>query len=915
MKNPTLRSTVAALAFALVLVLGACGGSDDSSTLSPSPASTAAAPASSTAAADANDDARLAKQEAQAAAACPTPDPAAPLLPISAVQGPGERSPVEGSNVTVRGVVTADLRAPGQFGGFYVQQLRADDNPATSEGLFVFAPDSTVALASGAYVQVQGPVLEFQRSGDSQPLTQIAQPVAISFCSTLPLPRAKVIALPVGDVADFERWEGMLVRLPQTLTVSGNFTLGRFGELVVAGGGRLYHPNNHPTLEADAVRDLNARSRLVLDDASNVQNPNPIPYLSAAGPDGTRRAGDTLRNAQGILTWAFDAWRLQPTVAPTFRAAGPRPAAPQVDGTLRVASLNVLNFFSTLNQRGANSADELQRQQDKLVATLVEMDADIVGLIEIENDGPVTLARLVDAVNARVGAARWAFRDAGFPGTDAIKVATIYRRDRVVALGNPLVPADPDFAAAEGLRPPVAQRFAAADNGGGFWFVVNHFKSKGSCPSDPASPDADLGQGCWNASRVRQAQALARWVGELVAASGEADVLLAGDFNAYTKEDPISTLRNAGYENLLDRLPAAARYSFVFEAEAGALDHAFASEPMRAQVSGVAHWHSNADEPVAIDYNLEFKTDDRYAPTPWRASDHDPVVVGLRLAPDAPAALPTLDATLPRNAVAQQPVSITAIAVTLAGAAPATLTIDWGDGSVPDAVPIVATTAGHVYAAAGTWFVRMTLRQEGLPAAELVTMIAVTPPVTVEAGLYISEYVEGSSFNKAIEIHNPGTAAVDLSAYTLALHSNGSATPTATMTLEGTLAPDAVIVIHHASWAAGPLPAGSIANSAVINFNGDDALVLARNGAVLDQFGQVGFDPGTAWTSGTLSTLDRTLRRKAGVAQGSVPPSAPAAWDLTAEWDGFPINAADGLGCASHANRLVSQMPRTFDRA
>ncbi len=883
MKTLSMRSHVVWLA----VLLAACGGSD---------VSTDAATSGALSLAPSTDDVAVEKAEAQAAAACPTPDPTAPLLAITAVQGPGERSPVEGQQVTVRGVVTSDQRGADQFGGFYIQQPRADSDPATSEGLFVFAPSSTVVLKRGDFVQVRGPVVEFARSGDSQPLTEISQPAAIDVCGTLVLPRAKVLSLPLASVGDFERYEGMLVRLPQTLTVSGNFTLGRYGELVLSAGGRLYHPNNHPTLDADAVRDLNARSRLVLDDASNLQNPAPIPFMSAAGTDGTRRAGDTVRNAQGVFTWAFDTWRLQPTAAPTFVPANPRPAAPTVDATLKVASLNVLNFFSTLNQRGANSPEELQRQQDKLVATIVDIDADVLGLIEMENDGPVTLQRLVDAVNTRVGETRYAFRDAGFPGTDAIKVAVVYRSARVAALGNPHVPADPDFAVDGGLRPPVAQRFAAVDNGGGFWFVVNHFKSKGGCPSGSASPDADTGQGCWNAARVRQAQALVRWVDELVTTSGETDVLLAGDFNAYVKEDPINTLRGSGYENLLDRLPPSARYSYVFEAEAGALDHGFASPSMQAQVSAVAHWHQNADEPIVIDYNLEFKTDDRYAPTPWRASDHDPVIVGLRLAADAPTQQPTLTATLPRNATALEPVAITDIVATPADASPAILEVDWGDGGVPEIVPIVATTASHTYAAAGTYFVRVSLKQDGLPSAELVTTITVAPPVVLETGLYISEYVEGSSFNKAVEIHNPGTAAVDLSIYTLTLYSNGGVTPTATMTLAGTLAPGAVIVIHHASWAGGPLPADSIANSAVINYNGDDALVLARNGNVVDQFGQVGFDPGTAWVSDTLSTVDRTLRRKPAIVQGSVPPAAPAAWDLTLEWEGFPINTADGLG-------------------
>ncbi len=184
-----------------------------------------------------------------------------------------------------------------------------------------------------------------------------------------------------------------------------------------------------------------------------------------------------------------------------------------------------------------------------------------------------------------------------------------------------------------------------------------------------------------------------------------------------------------------------------------------------------------------------------------------------------------------------------------------------------------------------------------LQPAELVTTLRVAArPADPAAGLYISEYVEGSSFNKALELHNPGAEPADLSAYVVKLHANGSANATASLRLTGTLAPGAVLVLHHPSASLTP-PAGSVANGSVINFNGDDAITLERDGAgVVDQFGQVGFDPGSAWTQGAITTLDRTLRRKPGVTRGSVPAPAPAPWALDAEWEVLPLNTFDGLG-------------------
>jgi predicted extracellular nuclease len=825
------------------------------------------------------------------------PAPAATLVDITSVQGPGATSPLEGQRVSVRGIVTADFRASGGIGGLFVQQARPDDDPRTSEGLYVFTTDTT-ALLPGDYVQVTGTVVEFRRSG-GDPLTELAAGPVLERCGVASLPRPQVLKLPVASPEVFEQHEGMLVRFPQPLVVSGNFTLGRFGELVLSPAQRLYHPNNHPELTPDAARDYNARARIVLDDGLGVQNPNPIPFLSATDTTGTRRAGDRVRRLEGVLSYDFGAWRVQPTEAPEFVERSERPEAPQrVGGTLRVASLNVLNWFTTLGQRGANTPEELQRQQAKLVETIIALDADVLGLIEIENNDGVALRALVDAVNARLGTPAYDFRSPGIPGTDQITVAVVYRPAAVALVGNPQVPVDPDFVVDGGLRPPVAQRFASTANGGGFWFVINHFKSKGGCPADATSPDADLGQGCWSASRVRQAQALKRFVDGLVAGSGETDVMLAGDFNAYLKEDPLAMLRAAGYENLLERLPPKQRYSYVFEAEAGALDHALANASLAHQVTRIAVWHTNADEPPVIDYNFEFKTDDRWAPTPYRASDHDPIVVGVRLHPDPPAAAPMLRAKLPTTAKATESVAIESIvAEPTAGATGAVLRVDWGDGTGPQQLPLGATRVEYTYNTAGSYRITLTLAQDGSLPATLSVPITVAPPVVTAPGrLFISEYIEGSGFNKAIELYNPGPGPADLGRYSLRLFSNGSASPSQSVTLSGSLAAGATYVLCNSGIDAAALGRCQTTNNAVINFNGDDALTLELDGAIVDQFGQVGFDPGTAWTDGGLSTLDRTLRRKPGVVQGSVPPPAPGVWGFSSEWDGLLVNTLDGLG-------------------
>ncbi|SHN26473.1 ExeM/NucH family extracellular endonuclease [Rhizobacter sp. OV335] len=822
--------------------------------------------------------------------------PAAPntLRDITAVQGPGALSPFDGQAVTVRGVVTADFQGDAQLKGFFIQQPVADADPKTSEGLFVFAPGGA-DVKLGDYVQASGTVSEF-KSGSTDPerLTELTTVTAISTCGAGPAIAAREITLPLTSATDLEAVEGMLVEFKQTLTVSEVYNLGRYGELVLSTGGRLFQANNHPgSATRDEVNAANALAKIVLDDGAGIQNPVPIPYLSAADSTGTRRVGDTVAGVRGVVTWTADAFHVHPVAAPVFTAANPRPTAPAaVGGTLRAGSLNVLNYFTTLGQRGANTADELVRQRAKLVETIVGLDADALGLMEIENNGTVALADLVGAVNAKLGANTYAWIDAGKPGTDAITVAMIYKPSRVTPLGNAVVPTDPDFAVDGGLRPPVAQRFAAVDNHGGFWLVVNHLKSKGSCPASAADLDADKGQGCWNVSRFRQALALQKWVTGLTDASGETDVLMVGDFNSYLNEDPVKSLEGGGFEALLKRLPEDARYSYVFNGESGALDHGFASETLGAQVNGVTVWHVNADEPLVLDYNTEFKTDDRYAATAFRSSDHDPVLVGLTLTADAPVIVPALAATLPASAVVGTAVSVTGIAATNGTA----LSVDWGDGTV-EAPAVGVTTLTHTYAAAGSYALKLVLSGAGGLTAERSGTVAVSaaPSTGDTPELFFSEYVEGSSNNKALEIYNPTAGTVDLSVYTVRLYANGVTAPTQSLPLTGTLESGKTLVLIHTSFTTSVTLPGAL-KVAVVNFNGDDAVTLEKSGTVIDSFGQVGFDPGTAWTGGTLSALDRTLRRKPGLVHGSVPAAAPAAWDLSSEWLGFPIDTFDGLG-------------------
>jgi len=570
-----------------------------------------------------------------------------PATPIHTVQGTGTTSPLTGSSAVIEGVVVGDYQAAGEFGGFYVQEEdgQVDADPATSEGIFVF---SSTAMNVGDVVRARGIVTEFVTGTSS--LTELTSVSVVSVCSTGNTVTPTTVTLPVSAMADFERYEGMRVHFSQTLTATETFTLARFGEVRLAEGGRLYTPTaiTTPGAAAIAQQNLNDRRSFVLDDGNNQQNIDPtrvpIGGLSAAN---TLRSGYTVDNLDGVFDDRFSTYRVQPVGPVPFAATNPRTPAPEaVGGNLKVASFNVLNFFNGdglgggfPTSRGANTQFEFDRQKAKEVSALQAMNADIVGLMEMENDAPPNSAieELVAGLNAAMGAGTYAFIDTGVIGTDEIKVALIYKPARVTPVGAyQIITAgtDPRFIDTKN-RPSLAQTFQKNSNGEKLTVVVNHLKSKGSACDDVGDPDTGDGQGNCNLTRANAAAAIVDWLATDPTGSGDPDFLLIGDMNSYTFEDPITTFTNGGFTNLARRFGGLDAYSYVFDGESGYLDHALASASLDAQATGATHWHINADEPIALDYNVEFKTANQvntfYDPGPYRASDHDPVVIGLTL--------------------------------------------------------------------------------------------------------------------------------------------------------------------------------------------------------------------------------------------------------------------------------------------
>ncbi|NRQ39837.1 ExeM/NucH family extracellular endonuclease [Nonomuraea sp. NN258] len=538
-------------------------------------------------------------QAASAAAACDVP----PTHRISQVQGSGDASPLAGQNVRVEGVVTGDFQRTDQLSGFFLQDTRPDADPRTSEGLFAFARESVKDVKAGDRVIVTGRVVEFNGWTELSPVT------SVEVCG----PGGAVAAQPYALPSDgLEPVENMLLTFPQPLTVSDHYNLGRYGEVTLSSGGRLFQPTDRPGVDPAQF----ARRSLLVDDGSNRENPATLPPIV--------RTGDVAVGLTGVLGYGFGKYRLQPTEPIGYTGANPRQAKPSpVAGNVTVASLNTLNWFTTLGSRGASNATEQQRQLAKLVSALKGLNADAVGLMEVENNGQVALQALVDALNAEVGAGTYAALKHPHPGTDVIQVGLIYKPAKLALVGETRSSADPVFS-----RPPLIQTFRRAGGGQPFTVLVNHLKSKGSCPS--GGPDADQGDGqsCWNPTRVKQAQTLLRIIGD----DDLPHPLVLGDLNAYGEEDPIDTLEAGGLTSVTKKfVPASERYSYLFDGLAGELDHAMVGKQLLKRVTSATIWHINSDEPRIRDYNLEYNPPGLYQPDAFRSSDHDPLVIGLTL--------------------------------------------------------------------------------------------------------------------------------------------------------------------------------------------------------------------------------------------------------------------------------------------
>lgn len=538
------------------------------------------------------------------------PQCADPATPIASVQGMGRESPMTGQQVTVQGIVT--LIQNGQ--GLYMEEPGSDYDPRTSNAIFIKSPALPGGIEPGALIRVRGTVAE--PGEDRDPLTALTdpgQPVLCSSANTLPLTD---VLLPL-DGPGREALEGMRIRINDTLVVTDVYQFDQ-GKFTLSSSGIQYVPTE-VMQPGPATAGLIARNRA---SALPVLLPDTMVYPVFPV------SGTAVDQVTGVMAHDDRGKRLTLQSISTFSEPfSPAPAIVSPDA-LRVVGMNLHNYFNGDGNgqgfptpRGAETMDEFQRQRARIGAAIGVLDPHVLAVMELENDGFGAQSAAQDFIQLANSATQktWAVTRPvdDNTGPDKITVGLFYRKDRLKAVGPAQTLAGPEF---ERSRQPQAQLFQQLPGGENILIVINHLKSKGSCPDTGEDADQKDGQGCWNPMRRVSAEKMSAWAKQLAVSVGTNNILILGDMNAHRNEDPVTAIRNAGFTELVERsqLP---NYSFVFAGQHGTLDYAFASEHLLDQVQQAYIWHVNAAFPVHMDL-----------PQPWLGfSDHDPVIVELRL--------------------------------------------------------------------------------------------------------------------------------------------------------------------------------------------------------------------------------------------------------------------------------------------
>lgn len=405
------------------------------------------------------------------------------------------------------------------------------------------------------------------------------------------------VEFPASFEAGWEQYVGKMVQITTPLYVCGNY----YDSLILATE-RLYVP------EEKAVGLANGDSTQYW--AIKKSNREKIISLSCNIRNYEVRTGAVVKNLQARVVAPG---KLVTGATPKFINNKPEPKPKMPKKGLLVCAANIQNYFYDLGGYAQRKTTKKQQamQTLKICKAFKQIDADIYALCEIQK-GDSAAQMLVDAMNKIAKKERYAYVSHGWSNSDMISCGYIYRMDKVRPYGD-LQYAYKDTTSHYRYRL-MACGFEEIESGEKFVLNVSHLRSKrGTGAESNEKRMANVDSLLVMLDKIEQEQLF-----------GDSDVLLVGDYNAYTQEEPIQTLVRAGYADMVMRDDSMG-YSYVYHSEAGYLDRVFASESMAKQVKKVAVYHLNAD----YFYSRGFKRglDD----TMFRYADHDPILIRVEL--------------------------------------------------------------------------------------------------------------------------------------------------------------------------------------------------------------------------------------------------------------------------------------------
>ncbi len=507
-------------------------------------------------------------------------------VPIWALQGPGDRSPYKLESVTTTGAVIGIFP---DLGGFWIQNTTPDQDPGTSEGLFISTGELSISVSYGDRVEVRGKIREV--SAQTQLEIFSADDVAVLSSGTT-LPTAFPLDPPTSEDESaryFEALEGMLVSVDEPAVVVGPTT--RFGEYATVLA-------KHGTYR---VRRGEPNGMLIMvDDGSNEE------HLDSSTLPFTVSTGDQITGLEGPLTFTYGQYKIEPNHPPEI-ISKPHEAVslPYVNPPkFSLMTWNAENLFDIQYPHPSSPPRPRKAKYDldltKVANTLLAAgEPTIVGLQEVENFA------IMEDLAAHELLLPLDYQPVLLEGTDSrgIDVAYLVRGDRAQILDVQ------QFVAPEGLtsRPPllIKVRLDMGNDDLVLYILNNHFTSLAG--GEVATEPRRAAQAAWNLEIIDR----------LRAADADAHCVVMGDLNSFYDSLPIDTLRESGLRHVFELLPREERYTYIYQGVAQTLDHILVSPSVWAALEEVHILHTNAD----------FAMPDPEDDSPIHKSDHDPVIV------------------------------------------------------------------------------------------------------------------------------------------------------------------------------------------------------------------------------------------------------------------------------------------------